>query len=81
MWIHVRFPHIAPEGLRTAMIHVGLALVVGMAVFPALGSMLPAMSPVLRAVVITFVLGLPILVYSLLSSIWIIRVLQGALRR
>jgi hypothetical protein len=80
-WIDSRFPGIAPAGLRTAVIHVGAALLVGQAVLPVAHSLLPAMNPVARALVITFLLGLPILVYSLLSSIWIIRVVQSAFRR
>jgi hypothetical protein len=81
LWIHVRFPGITPDGLTQALIHVGVALVVAQAIFPVLSSLVPAMNPVARALVITFALGLPVLTYSLLSSIWIIRALQGALRR
>ena len=36
---------------------------------------------VVRALVTTFVLGLPALVYALLASIWVIRIAQGALLR
>jgi hypothetical protein len=81
LWIHARFPGIAPEGLRTAIIHVGIALIVGQAIFPAFQVVLPGMNPLARALVMTFLLGLPILIYSLLSSIWILRILQGALTR
>jgi hypothetical protein len=81
LWIHVRFPGITPESWRQALIHVGIALVVGQALFPALSSLIPSVNPVARALVVIFALGLPILTYSLLSSIWIIRALQGALRR
>jgi len=81
LWIHVRFPGITPHGLRQALIHVGVALVIGQALFPVLSSLVPAMNPFARALVIIFALGLPILTYSLLSSIWILRALQGALRR
>jgi hypothetical protein len=81
IWIHMRFPSIAPEGLRTAIIHVGIALIVGQAIFPAFEAILPEMNPFARALVMTFLLGLPVLIYSLLSSIWIIRILQGALNR
>jgi hypothetical protein len=81
LWIHTRFPRLAPEGLRTAIIHVGVALVVGQAIFPLFQSILPAMSPFARGLVMTFLLGFPVLTYSLLSSIWIIRILQAAFNR
>lgn len=79
LWIHARFPGIAPEGLRTAIIHVGVALIVGQAIFPVFQAVLPAMNPFMRGLVLTFLLGLPVLIYSLLSSIWILRILQSAL--
>jgi hypothetical protein len=42
---------------------------------------MPTMSPIAQALVMTFLIGLPALVYSLLSSIWIIRLTQAAFRR
>jgi hypothetical protein len=38
-------------------------------------------SPLVRAVVITFLVGLPALIYALLTSIWVIVMAQGAMRR
>ena len=81
LWINVRFPRIAPGELRTAIIHVGVALLVGQAVVPLVHASLPDMSAVLQALIMTFLIGLPALVYSLLSSIWIIRLAQAAIRR
>jgi hypothetical protein len=82
LWINARFPKLAPEGMRTAFIHVGVALVAGMAVVPALDTLVSSTtSPVLRAIITTFIVGLPILIYSLLASIWVILIAQGAMRR
>jgi hypothetical protein len=81
LWINFRFPGIAPEQIRTAVIHVGAALLVGQAVVPLVHSLLPDMSAVAQALIMTFAIGLPALVYSLLSSIWIIRLAQAAFRR
>jgi hypothetical protein len=78
LWINARFPKLAPDGIRTAIIHVGAAILVGQVLLPGLTDAVPG-NPVLRALVITFVLGLPALVYSLLASIWVIRIAQGAL--
>jgi hypothetical protein len=81
LWINFRFPKLAPESIRKAVIHVGGALLVGQVVLPVLHSLIPDVSPVVRALITTFVLGLPALVYALLSSIWVIRIAQGALFR
>ena len=82
LWINFRFPKIAPDGMRPAIIHVGLAMLVGEILVPALHHLIPAdVNPVARALITTFLLGLPALVYALLTSIWVIRVAQGALLR
>jgi hypothetical protein len=81
LWINFRFPGIAPDEIRTAILHVAAALVVGQALVPLLHSLLLDLNPVLQAVVMTFLIGLPALIYSLLSSIWIIRLAQAAFRR
>jgi hypothetical protein len=81
LWINQRFPGIAPEELKTAVLHVGAALLVGQAVVPLVHSLLPDMGVVATALVMIFLIGLPALVYSLLSSIWIIRLAQAAFRR
>jgi hypothetical protein len=81
LWINFRFPKLAPEGMRPAIIHVGAAMLVGEILVPALHSLIPDVNPVARALITTFLLGLPALVYALLTSIWVIRVAQGALLR
>jgi hypothetical protein len=81
LWINFRFPGIAPDEIRPAILHVAAALVVGQALVPLLHSLLLGLNPVLLALVMTFVIGLPALIYSLLSSIWIIRLAQAAFRR
>ena len=81
LWINNRFPGIAPGGIATVMVHVGVALVIGVALIPAIDSFVEAsVSPLVRAIVITFVVGLPALVYALLTSIWVIFIAQGAMR-
>jgi len=81
LWINQRFPGIAPEELKTALMHVGAALLVGQAVVPLVNGLLPDMGALATALVAIFLVGLPALVYSLLSSIWIIRLAQAAFRR
>jgi hypothetical protein len=82
LWINFRFPGLAPERLRTVVIHVGIAMLVGLAVVPAIDAIVTgSLSPLMRAIVITFLVGLPALIYALLTSIWVILIAQGAMRR
>jgi hypothetical protein len=82
LWINNRFPGIAPGRIPVVMVHIGVAMVIGIALIPAIDSFVEAsVSPLMRAIVITFVVGLPALVYALLTSIWVILIAQGAMRR
>jgi hypothetical protein len=82
LWINNRFPGIVPGGIPAVMVHVGVAMVIGVALIPAIDSFVEAsVSPLVRAIVITFVVGLPALIYALLTSIWVILIAQGAMRR
>ena len=82
LWINARWPGLAPEGMWKVVIHVGVAMLIGMAVVPAIDQLVSgSVSPLVRAILITFVVGLPALIYSLLTSIWVIVMAQGAMRR
>lgn len=81
LWIHVRFPDLAPKSIRIAVVHVGAALLVGQLVAPAAHTLLPDGNAMLHGLLVTFAFGLPALIYALLSSIWVIQIAQGALRR
>jgi hypothetical protein len=81
LWINFRFPKLAPQRVFWAIIHVGAAILFGQVVLPGLHALIPDTNPVARALVTTFLLGLPALIYALLSSIWVIRIAQGALLR
>jgi hypothetical protein len=81
LWINFRFPKLAPEGIWMAFVHVGAAILAGQVLLPNLTHAVPDLSPAAQALVITFALGLPVLVYVLLASIWVIRIAQGALLR
>jgi hypothetical protein len=82
LWINNRFPGLAPGRMPIVMVHVGVAMVIGVALIPAIDSFVEAsVSPLVRAIVITFVVGLPALIYALLTSIWVILIAQGAMRR
>jgi hypothetical protein len=81
LWINNRFPGLAPGRMVVAFIHVGIAMVIGMALVPAIDAFVEAsVSPLMRAIVITFLVGLPALIYALLTSIWIIFIAQSAMK-
>ena len=80
LWINNRFPGLAPGRMVVAFIHVGIAMVIGMALVPAIDALVEAsVSPLMRAIVITFLVGLPALIYALLTSFWIIVIAQSAM--
>jgi hypothetical protein len=74
LWIHVRFPKLAPETMMKVGLHVGAAWVVGDAMLAAGGSMASGLVSV-------FLFYLPALVYCLLTAIWILQFLQQAVAR
>jgi hypothetical protein len=81
LWVHVRLASgpLAPSSLRTALVHVGVAVVVGQLAVPLLMKLLVGVSPVVNLAAI-FLIAFPALIYCLLASIWMITMLQGSLR-
>jgi hypothetical protein len=72
MWIHVRFPKLAPDHLGKTLLHTGIAF--------ALLQLSPGFveSPVMALVAIVLVV-LPAFVYTLLCTIWMLRHMQTAI--
>jgi hypothetical protein len=81
LWIYVRIGsgRLAPANLRVALIHVGASLAVGQLAVPVLMKVLLAGESPLLTLLAIFGIAFPALVYCLLSSIWMIRMLQGSL--
>ena len=71
LWLHVRFPSLAPERLGHTILHAASAFVL-LQLMPSLGGSETALT-------VIFVFVLPALVYALLSAIWMIRQAQVAL--
>ena len=78
MWIHVRFPKLAPDGLMRAMLHILGAMVFARLAMAAGRSLGGYESFALARV---FALYLPVLTYCLLAAIWMMSLTQGAMRR
>jgi hypothetical protein len=79
LWVHVRFPRMCPATLGRTLVHVGISLVVAHVLVRLLARLAPD-GGVAGVMVLLFAIALPALVYCFLTSIWIIAVLQGALR-
>jgi hypothetical protein len=81
LWVHFRAGRFAPQDMRGALIHLGAALVVCQLFAPAVSAVVRSLDePVLRVVSVMGV-SLPALVYALLTTIWLISLLQATLRR
>jgi hypothetical protein len=72
VWVHARFPSLAPERLGKTILHAATAFVL-----LKLTSHFGQGST--SAVAIVFVLVLPALVYALLCTIWVLRHAQAAM--
>jgi hypothetical protein len=79
LWVDVRFPNLTP-GFRAAIVHVGIAIVIGQLVVPAVGGVTTSAGKA-GVVFLLFMVALPALVYCFLTSVWVIKNVQGAMRR
>jgi hypothetical protein len=74
----VRFPDLKPERLGMILFHLVVAMVLAQLV--PFGILLPVSgSAVVQLMAGIFVLALPVLVYTLLVTIWLLRVVQNAM--
>ena len=72
LWVHVRFPSLAPERLGRTILHAATAFaLLKLAALSGEGSTTVAIT--------LFALVLPALVYALLCTIWVLQQAQSAL--
>lgn len=71
MWLHVRFPSLAPERLGRMILHAATAF--------ALLKLTSMFGESSTALTVVFLFVLPALVYALLCTIWMLRQAQTAL--
>jgi nitrate/nitrite transporter NarK len=69
-WFYVRFPTWRSEDVRVVMCHVGAAFMAGGLLLPVLMDAVPGPLGVMTV-------AFPILVYTLLTSMWILKCLQA----
>lgn len=73
-WVHVRFPKLAPEEYRLAIVHLLAAHMVARGVVPAGMTFFAG-----RPLVAVFAVALPGLVYVFLAWLWLVRLAQRSL--
>jgi hypothetical protein len=74
LWIDTRFPALAPKELGRVMIHMGaVAGIAAFAVPIGMSGTLQRGQPIAAV----FCVALPVLVYLLTTSLWLMKVLQG----
>jgi hypothetical protein len=77
-WITVRFPKLMPSSWKPILIHLGLAVVLAHLV--PFGILLPiSSSPAVQLIAGIMAVALPVLVYTLVITIWLLRIVQNAL--
>ena len=81
LWTDTRFGQLAPESIRTALIHVGAAMAVGQLIVPLGIHLLVGLGSPAATLAALFLVGFPALVYSFLAAVWVIKILAGVVRR
>jgi hypothetical protein len=76
VWVAQRLPGLAPRSLRTAAVHLGLAVVIGSTLAPVMRIVpgQPALPALLTAL---FAIALPALTYMLLAGMWLLMLVAG----
>jgi hypothetical protein len=72
MWIHVRFPSLAPTEMLPMIMHLAVSIACARFALPVALERLPALAGVILA-------ALPVLTYILLATLWFMKQMQGAL--
>lgn len=70
LWVHARFPSLAPERLPRALLHAILAF--------AILKVTPGLLGETVSIAGVFLVVLPALIYALLGSLWILKQAQTA---
>lgn len=79
VWFVVRWPRLAPNDFRLALVHVGASMLAFYVAVPLLQHLIRNLPEPYQAHVSIFGLLLPAFVYRLVSMIWMLRLAQGSL--
>jgi hypothetical protein len=80
LWIFVCLPKLAPASMRRAFAHVGVAMVVGVLLKPALAGVAESGVP-LAVFTALFGIALPGLTYMFVAGAWLLRAMSAGLSR
>jgi hypothetical protein len=80
-WTNARYPRFAPRDLRGGMLHLGASLLACQVISPAVGSVLTGLAGTPTRLAFVLGIALPALSYAILSLIWMIALIQGAIGR
>ena len=78
LWVHVRFPSLAPETLRAAILHLIAALVL-LELSPVALKLGQSSDEQLMIALVG--VAFPALIYIFLASLWMIRIVHGMMMR
>lgn len=77
LWLDVRFPRLEPVALWPVFVHVVLSIVAAHLLVPSAFAVLD--DNAVQALLATFTVAFPILVYSLLVAFWLMKLARRAL--
>jgi hypothetical protein len=80
-WAYVRFPRFAPQDVRRGFIHAGASMVVCQIGAPLIGTALTGFGQTELRLVFVIGVALPALSYAVLSFVWLVALIQGAIGR
>lgn len=78
VWLDVRFPRLAPGSLKATLVHVGVTIVAAQIVLPF--SFHALQGSRMLTLVALFGVAFPILTYSLLVAVWVLKLVANAAR-
>lgn len=79
VWCYVRLPRLQPGSMWAALVHLGLALVLGQAVAPLSAPVASRLDGRTGLLVLLLGFVLPSLVYLMLAIMWTLKALQRLL--
>jgi hypothetical protein len=81
LWTDLRYQGLAPDGVRSRLVHVFVSLtVLQFLAPPAVGIVVGAGQSVPSELLALFLVYLPVQIYAWLAAIWILRTLHAALQ-
>ena len=78
LWLDLRFPRLAPEGMTRTGLHLAAAIV-GLQLAPLAMQGIVGGESLPRTLVALFAVLLPALVYPFLATIWLLKLMRGVL--